>query len=90
MIVSFLSKKGAAYTAPFVFHKNILVIEIRSMSSSRSPRFFVYLLNNRTSYTFQPNKFSNSVNFSSNTLHASKIGLLLVISTPAFFNTSIG
>ena len=30
------------------------------------------------------------VNFSSNTLQASSIGFLLVISTPAFFSTSIG
>ena len=33
---------------------------------------------------------SSSVNFSSNTLRASSIGFLLVISTPAFLRTSIG
>jgi len=39
---------------------------------------------------FFNNRFSISVNFSSNTSSASSIGCLDVISTPAFFNTSIG
>lgn len=36
------------------------------------------------------NKLSISLSFSSKTLQASSIGVELVISTPAFFNTSIG
>src|SRR5699024_6338617 len=39
---------------------------------------------------YSSNNLSNSVNFSSNTLSASKIGCFEVISTPALLNTSIG
>src|SRR5699024_8825405 len=63
-----------------ISHQQIKRKTARSLSIAC--RFdFIYLFNN---------KFSSSVKRSSNTRHASSIGAADVISTPAFFNTSIG
>ena len=65
------------------------VYPLREAKRPRSSTIFFMQYGKATVYSAS-NNCSNSFNFSSNTRHASSIGAAVFISTPAFFNTSIG
>ncbi len=65
------------------------VYPLREAKRPRSSTIFFMQYGKATVYSAS-NNCSNSFNFSSNTRQASSIGAAVFISTPAFFNTSIG
>ena len=69
-----------------ILYTFIIEIDLEDLNKAVSENETAYF---DTSFYFTSND-SNSFNFSSNTFNASRIGSAFVISTPAFFNTSIG
>lgn len=73
------------------FHNEFnMIVTITGRMSKKPYSHNIMGIRFRLSAYFFNKRASSSFNFSSNTRQASSIGSEVVISTPAFFNTSIG